>query len=264
MIRSEKDVENLVAIGLTKTQAKVYLTLAILGKANARTIWKNSGVARQDIYRILTELEEKSLVEKIVAAPTEFRAIPLLGGLSVLLKRRVDEYNETEKKARELLDRFRANHQENMTAKEFEFTMVTTRDAVIRKGREGALNIKKSVDIIDSWDSFKHASVAGAEPIIKAAKRNVKFRFITDKPKDGETEPKIFQTWKKNGWAELRHVPTQPPATIRIEDRKQVTLSIVTTTYRAEAPSLFSDNPCLVAILQDYFEILWERTALSL
>ena len=54
MTFDKRDAETLVAIGLTSTEAKVYLTLESLGKANAKTIWKNSGVARQDIYRILT------------------------------------------------------------------------------------------------------------------------------------------------------------------------------------------------------------------
>ncbi len=259
MTFSEQDIETLIAIGLTCKQAKVYLTLASLGKADAKTIWKKSGAARQDIYRILTELQEKSLVEKMLGAPTEFRAIPLPDGLSVLLKRKVDEYREIEQKTEKLLDRFRENHQENTSAKEYEFTMITTRDANLRRLRSAQINSEKSVDVIDSWDSFKRAIVVYTEQTIKGAKRNVKFRYITDKPKDGETEPKFLQTWTKNGWFELRHISTQPPASIRIEDRKQVTICVATARYTLEAASLFSDNPHLVAILQDYFELLWSK-----
>ena len=94
--------------------------------------------------------------------------------------------------------------------------MITTKEAAFRRAEEESFKTKKSVDIIDSWDSFKHCSVAGAELIMRAAKRNVKFRFITDKPKDGETAPKIFQIWKKKCWVELKHIPTRPPAYIRI------------------------------------------------
>jgi sugar-specific transcriptional regulator TrmB len=259
MTAQEEDIEDLAAIGLTRAQAKVYLALVSLRKANARTVWKNSGVARQEIYRLLTELQEKSLVEKIVAAPTEFRAVPMQDALATLLKRKVNECEEIEKKTRELLDRFRANHQENMTDEEGEFTLITTKDANVCRINEAAINVKKSVDIIDSWDSFNYAIVVYVEQIIKSAKRNVKFRFITDKPKDGETVPKFFQTWKKNGWAELRYIPTRPSASIRIEDGKQVTLCITAAEHTLEAPSLFSDNPCLVAVLQEYFDLKWSK-----
>ncbi|MGD0644656.1 MAG: helix-turn-helix domain-containing protein [Candidatus Bathyarchaeia archaeon] len=258
MTFDEQDVETLVAIGLTRTQAKVYLTLASLGKAKANTIWKNSGVARQDIYRILTELEGKSLVEKILGDPTEFRTVPLPNALSALLKRKTDEYKKIEKITEKFLDRFRANPQENTKTEEFEFAMISTRDANVRKMNKAAINTKKSVDVIDSWDSFQY-SMAYAELLIKGAKRKVKFRYITDKPKDGERVPKIFQTWEKKGWVELRHIPTQPTASVRIEDGEQVTLCITKSRHTMEAPSLFSNNPCLVAILQDYFEMLWSK-----
>lgn len=253
----KEDVETLVAIGLASTQAKVYLALASLGTANARTIWKNSGVARQDIYRILAELQGRGLVEKVVAAPTEFRAIPLQDGLAVLMKHKAHEYKEIEKKTKELLDRFRTKYQENTPEKEYKFTLITTKDSNVRRINEAAINTKKSVDVIDSWNSFKYAIAAYAEQIMDGAKRNVKFRFITDKPKDGETLPRFFQTWKKNGWVELRYISTLPLTSMRIEDREKAVVCIIAARHTLEAPSLFLDNPYIVAILQEYFDLKW-------
>lgn len=260
MLLQEEAVQTLVNLGLTVLQAKVYVALAKLGASTGRTTAKEAKVASQDVYRVLIELQEKGLVEKIIARPNKYRPIPLQDGFSVLLKHKAYEYKEIEKKTAEILDRFRTNHQENTTAKECEFAMITTKDACLRRlNKAAAITTKKSVDVIDSWDSFKYSIVVYAEQIIKGAKKNVRFRFITDKPKDGETVPKIFQTWKKNGYVQLRHIPTQPPTSIRIEDREQVTICIMTTGHAVEAPSLFSDNPCLVAILQDYFERVWSE-----
>lgn len=259
MTFNKEDAETLAALGLTGKQTKVYLTLASLGNANAKNIWKSSGVARQDIYRILTELQEKSLVEKIIATPTKYRALPIQDGLTILLKHKADEYDEAMKNVKELLTRFRSNHEEKEDTKEYEISMITTRDSNVWRINEGAINNKKSADIIDSWESFKHAIAVYNKQLIMGAKKGVKFRYITDKPKDGETIPKFFQTLKKNGWVELRHIPTRPPASIRIEDGKQVTICVTTARYTLEAPSLFSDNPCLVAVLQDYFELLWSK-----
>ena len=260
MLQQEETVQTLVNLGLTVLQAKVYVALAKLGASTGRTTAKEAKVASQDVYRVLIELQEKGLVEKIIARPNKYRPIPLQDGFSVLLKHKAYEYKEIEKKTAEILDRFRTNHQENTTAKECEFAMITTKDACLRRlNKAAAITTKKSVDVIDSWDSFKYSIVVYAEQIIKGAKKNVRFRFITDKPKDGETVPKIFQTWKKNGYVQLRHIPTQPPTSIRIEDREQVTICIMTTGHAVEAPSLFSDHPCLVAILQDYFERVWSE-----
>jgi sugar-specific transcriptional regulator TrmB len=260
MTFNEQDIETLVTIGLTHTQATVYLTLASCGKAKAKTIWENSGVARQDIYRILTELQRKGLIEKGICEPAEFRAIPIQDALSILLKQKEHEYREIEEKTKGLLNRFRTHYLEKTAAKEYEFTMISTKEANIRRLNKEANGItKKSVDVIDSWDSFNFCTYVYSEQVEKGATRNVKFRYITEKPKKGEKASKIFQTWKKKGWAELRHIPTLPPTSIRIEDSKRVTLCLIPSVHSVEGPSLFSNNPCIVAVLQDYFELLWSK-----
>jgi sugar-specific transcriptional regulator TrmB len=261
MILREQDAETLAAIGLTRTQARVYLALVRLGKAKARTVWKNSGVARQDIYRILTELQGKSLVERMVAVPAEFRAIPLQDGITVLLKHKAHELNEVVKKTEEIFERYRTNHQENATDKEGEFTLLITKAANHRRLHEAQISTKKSVDVIDSWESFKRSVAIHTESRRKCLERKVKFRCVTEKPEDGETIPRVIQTLMKNDCVELRHMPTRPRTAIRIDDGRQVTICIIKARYSLEAPSLFSDNPCVVSILQDYFELLWSNLA---
>ncbi|MGD6805795.1 MAG: TrmB family transcriptional regulator [Candidatus Bathyarchaeia archaeon] len=258
----EDAIQTLVNLGLTVLQAKVYLALITIGPATGRVTAKTANVASQDVYRILTELQEKGLVEKIIAKPNRYKPTSIKDGVAHLLKQKAEEQNENEQKAEELVDNFTRNNLENTTLNESEFVMITTKDANTRRVNEGANRTMRNVDVIDSWDSFKYCILVYAEQIEKGAKRNVKFRYITDKPKKGEATPKIFQTWKKKGWAELRHIPTQPPTSIRIEDGKQVTLCIAPAAkHSLEAPSLFSDNPCLVATLQKYFEVLWNKAS---
>ncbi|MEX2723761.1 MAG: helix-turn-helix domain-containing protein [Candidatus Freyarchaeota archaeon] len=57
-------IQTLTDLGLTFLQAKTYLNLAKLGKANVQTIAKASNVARQDIYRIMPSLQKLGLAEK--------------------------------------------------------------------------------------------------------------------------------------------------------------------------------------------------------
>ena len=259
MTFQKRDAETLAAIGLTSTQAKVFLTLASLGKAKARTIWKNSGVARQDIYRILTELQEKGLAEKIIATPIEYTVLPIQDALAILLRRKAQEYEEIEKKANKLLIGFKKSQQEKTTTNEYEITRVTAKKVNLYRLDTTLKSAQKSLDIIDSWASFKHAVVIYADFHMKAAKRNITRRFITDEPENGEIVPKIVQVLKKDSFFKLRHIPTRPLTSIVIADQKQIGICTEKTRYSPESPSLFSDNPCLVAILQDYFELLWSK-----
>jgi len=56
--------ENLVKIGLTEEQAKVYLFLVERGVAPARSIASKTGVGRALTYKVLEQLEELELVRK--------------------------------------------------------------------------------------------------------------------------------------------------------------------------------------------------------
>jgi sugar-specific transcriptional regulator TrmB len=73
-----------------------------LKTADVATIWQNSKVARQEIYRVLDELHNIGLVEKIVATPMKFRALSLNDGLSILLKQRYNKYIEIKKNAEKI------------------------------------------------------------------------------------------------------------------------------------------------------------------
>ena len=259
MTINKQDVENLVAIGLTNTQAKVYLTLVRFGMAKAKTIWKDSGVARQDIYRILTELEEKSLVEKIVAAPTEFRAIPLQDGLRTIMKEETHQYNELRKKTSELFERLTINQKESAPINESEFIIISTKDAYMRRLEDAVTATQKSIDIINSFDEFRYRVGNDTELIEKLIGKNVRMRYILNHPKDGQSLPKVF-TLRKNSCVEIRFIPTEPLATIRIEDKKQVFISASTATDKQYVkPRLFSNSPYLVTVLQDYFERIWPK-----
>jgi sugar-specific transcriptional regulator TrmB len=94
----DEDVEALTSLGLTILQAKVYLALVKSGSSTIREISKTSDVARQDLYRITSELQKLGLVERVIANPTEFRAIELTGGISILLQRVHEKEAEIRKK----------------------------------------------------------------------------------------------------------------------------------------------------------------------
>ena len=84
MLKNE-DIEALVCLGLSTLQARVYLALTNLGRANTKSLAKNSNVARQDIYRITAELQELGIIEKIIAIPNEYRVTSLQDGIKILL-----------------------------------------------------------------------------------------------------------------------------------------------------------------------------------
>jgi sugar-specific transcriptional regulator TrmB len=72
--------------GLSKTQAKVYMALNALGVATASEIAALSRIRREEVYRIMPELENRGIVSSRLEAPRKFAATEPSSALNILLK----------------------------------------------------------------------------------------------------------------------------------------------------------------------------------
>ena len=89
MILLEDSIHTLEDLGVTESQGNVYLALLRLGVASkAATIAKFSNTPRQDVYRLLMELQQIGIVQKIITKPAMFRAIPPKETVDILLGER--------------------------------------------------------------------------------------------------------------------------------------------------------------------------------
>lgn len=87
-------------LGFNRLQAEVYVALLSLGQATGKALSQHSKVARQEVYRILKELQEKGLVEKIIVMPTKFKALPIEDCLRTLIERKKKKFLKQRKKQR--------------------------------------------------------------------------------------------------------------------------------------------------------------------
>ena len=71
-----------------------------------------------------------------------------------------------------------------------------------------------------------------------------------------------MQAFAKNPHFKLRTIPSPPKARFGIHDKKEALFATSTTAGMDEAPVLLSNNLCLLAVAQNYFEVMWS-TALE-
>ena len=100
----DESIEILVELGLTHTEAKVYTALLCLKRATAKNIHRASKVARQDVYQLLSDLQEKGLIEKIIGKPAKFKPIPASDAVSILTERRNEQSQKLKKKQSNTLE----------------------------------------------------------------------------------------------------------------------------------------------------------------
>lgn len=258
MASVDEEVQTLTHLGLTCWQARVYLALAQSGMATAKKISRVSGIPRQHIYSAVFALQELGLVEKIIAIPLMFKAAPIQDGLSILMDRKARETLELRTKTRELLQKLKkSNTRETLKEEWPQFVLIPKDKAGFKKRKKAFENAQKSIDVITSWR--KHASVLlnYTEILDNALKRGVTIRVITEKPKDENSSLKIEQNIQANLPHKVRYICNPLSAETAIYDKKEVFIDVSVSRSYGECPALWSNNPCLLAIVQDYFEMMW-------
>jgi hypothetical protein len=257
----DKDAEVLNGLGLTTLQAKTYLAIAILEKATVKTISKTAKIARQEIYRITSELQEKGLIEKIIAAPVEYRAIPVHDAINVLLQRTHQENLDARKKAMKLVQRIEETnlivpHSED----NLQFVLIPKKEAPRRKFANAIHDTSVSFDGIYYWEGLRGAILGGAEIWKKNVEKGIKVRFIVYKPKEEKAVKRVIQTLMERGSFSVKCTSNPPPATIAIFDKEEIFVTTSPTPRPGETSSLLIRNPGFVAVFQAYFDRIWETS----
>lgn len=257
MAVQDEDAQTLTRLGLTALQAKTYLALLKLGKATGRTLSQHSKVARQEAYRLLAELQEKGLVEKILGVPTEFKPIPIEDCLFILIERKKSEISETQKKATKLLQNLKEKNSSTLQEEESQFILVPRKGNYFQKMRKVFENSQTSIDAITTSRRFLSIMFIFGQDVEKALKRSVKMRILTEKPEDENSLPENVKALRQNPLYRVRYLPTPPLAPLLIIDKKEVTIVTSPNTELNESPTLWSNSPSLIAVFRGYFETAW-------
>jgi sugar-specific transcriptional regulator TrmB len=259
MIQDDECIQTLMGLRLTLLQAKTYLALATLGKADIKTISKASNVARQDIYRIMRTLQKLGLAEKMITTPVMYKATPIKDGVSILLQHRTREYTELQKKTRKLVNNFQNNSQKNniitTLQEDSQFIFISAKTKFVKRHEKATQKAQASIDFIGSREVFRALLFYGLQDFKRAIKRSVKIRMITEKSEDEESIPKVAQVLEKNLFFEVRYISAPAQIGMMIFDKKEFNLSV----SDREWPSLWSNNSNILKLATSYFDDLWNK-----
>jgi sugar-specific transcriptional regulator TrmB len=261
LLSNDEVNQALINLGLTVLQAKVYLTLTKLGSATGRTTSMVAKVAPPDIYRVLSELHEKGLIEKIVAKPSKYRAMPLREGVSMLIERRQSQTAELRKIMFKVSERCLNLDRQGDTDEADFFILAPGKEAFKKKVVNLFETAKTSIDLMANFQE----SMSGHEHLVKLEveklANGVKIREILSKTKEYKT-PKCFLTLQKREPAyQVRYINSLEPANILIKDNKEVFISTKINAKIGEQPHLCSNNPVLVRIIKQWYDFLWEKSS---
>jgi sugar-specific transcriptional regulator TrmB len=258
MLIPEEYVEILAELGLTHTESKVYVALLCLKSATARSIHKESNVARQDVYRILSDLEEKGLIEKIIAKPTKFQPIPAENAISILFQRRNEQDRQLRKKAKQTFRNFKDTCTKTPALDEAaQFILLSKNEAdptghIDKPGK--AVDIaKRNVYALITFQLFMKVKLMDEHIWKRAVKRGVKLNFIIGGNEQAELN--LDLALKNNDNFEVRWTPALPKAAVLLVDEKEAFCRIGNDI---DNPVLWSAEPHFAAMITDYLKTKWK------
>jgi sugar-specific transcriptional regulator TrmB len=206
---------------------------------------------------LLGELAEKGLIEKIIAKPAKYRAIPLADGLKELLRRRQEETDKLQKEAEWISKAAEAFPVVN--EEDGEFRVLPNREPIIRMSREFFLTAKSSVDLMNEAQEILRLHELHVEPKKIALKNGVQIRELVGKSaSEVDLPPALLNLAKTNPLFILRMLDAPSTVRLMIKDSKEIFFATTCKPNIFSQPFFWTNNPILVQIVQQWYNGVWE------
>ena len=225
LLNGDEDYKTLSKLGLTGTEARVYLALVKSGPSRAPEIAKISNVARPDVYRAISRLQDMGLIVRIISTPNEFSAIPIFDALSMLFQKREKEETELTEKADILLEKYTAPETNVSKEKVNQFILIPEKETLIRERIRAMDNTREKILFMITPKKLGPVIANSYESFNRAIERKVCFQIITEKTEDEIELKKLFEGLDKSDCFEVRTLPPPLPANFGIYDGKEIRLS---------------------------------------
>ncbi len=260
MILEEHHLQTLIQLGLSPNQAKIYLNLLILGKSTGRELANETHLARQEIYRIIQELENTGLVEKIISNPTEFQAVPIQVCISILMTKKTQEMEQVKHRIQSLIVDFSSVNTESTRGKrDYRFLLIPPKKLANETRERMVSKSKKKIDLITSSKRFSQGVSHFFEAYIRSLKRNVISRVLVIGKEETELSyTKKVKKFEKFSNFSIRFI-SEHKTNILIVDDKEAIITLVPDSDLGSSPVFWTDHPELIALYSAYFDTVWSK-----
>jgi sugar-specific transcriptional regulator TrmB len=252
--------------GLTENQTKVFVATARLGTPTVSEVAEASEVRREEVYRLLPELEKLGFIERLLGKPLRLRAPDPKSALATLLKiekqRARDRIEELSIKSQELLQSL--GHQKSVLSSETEvasgFSLVQEKESI----RTGLYDmISKSshqLDVLFSRADLIWLLSTQGEAFQSAIGRGVKIRLMSEPTSGRDRLPKILQRrFPSDIEIPLKYL-LDPNAFYIASDRSQLMLVTSGISHLPSSTCLWTNNKSLVSMALNNFEERWHES----
>jgi len=239
-------------------QARTYLTLSRAEEANITTLSKTTNIARQEIYRVINELQNQGLAEKVLAKPVRYRAVPIKEAVPQLLFRINEEKIRVNKMAMGLLERHR-NQKSNLVyhGKNDRFLLIGEKTLLSRRIRNAIEATRKSIKIVTPERKFVPALFDLADSLKVALERGSTIEWITNKRLDKDESPKVLSQLLEIPRFKLRYVAEGALLTFGLYDNNSLIVASNPKLNYGQSQAVWTNAFPFLELANSYFDMLW-------
>lgn len=260
MVKIEEDrLEDLVELGLTPLQARVYVTLLRVGRASAGELAKIMRINRVDAYRALKALERRGIVQCILDSTNKYEAVDPATALHTMVEELEDRLHKIKQKVavlRPWLELQRHSRLDiQLEPEPSSLFKIIHGIAVFRRMVNSINSAKEEVLRVSSPSGLKVNYMLGIFDVERRkAEEGVKIRTITEVVEEIFEEVSVYAKF-----AEIRHLP-RSSASLRyivIDDDHAFIFTSLPTRKPGEHVCLYTQNDVIIGALKKNFEELW-------
>jgi len=251
-MKRDEIIKILQKIGLTEYESKAYVALTFLGIGKAGEISKEAGIPQSKIYQTLENLVEKQLVEVFDGRPKEYRIVNPRIALSKLLKEKEEEIRLAKKELFSIMKLLKPQQDiiEGIWIQKGEkYKEVLNRLAdMLNRAREYVYDITRDFSYTSSY----------RKALLNCKKRGVKIHVIGI---GGITKENYYRVkWYFVNGIEVRIFKTKVHPRILVVDGREVAIRLDHDPLkrRFSFHSIWSQDPSLVSVMDNYLKHLWE------
>ena len=257
-------IRNLRDLGLTRTQARVYLAVLSENPCTFYSISKISKVPRSEVYRETKYLEDAGLVEKSLERPITVKAVPVETALKNLVdwkKRECEEHiSKLEKASSEFVscNKPRLHRTLELCSDNAEFILISKKQAIIAKTNSMLDDAEAEVSL--RYSPRKMCSFFGLcdRSLNDLFKREVSVRLVTEDTGFNDGFNRMMESILNinHKALEVRYASSILFG-LTIIDKKQLLVETAVEDFFSETPMLWTNNQIMLNLLHQNFNNTW-------
>jgi sugar-specific transcriptional regulator TrmB len=257
----EETATELAEFGLTKSKARIYIALVTLGVASTSEIAAMSNVRREEIYRLIPELEKRGIITRKLQTPRKYSATNpetviqiLTSDMLTAMKNHVEKLDQAKEDLVSKLKAIELPIKQDETSVE----VIRQQDQFLSKLTDMTNKARQRIDIVTSLEILRKGFMNHPKKPMDRILKSVKLRIITETCELDVLTREIMQSsGKNNGMIEFRQME-KVPFNLLMTDEKEAIWG-ETKPEKQDPSILWTNNPTQISILKESFGSLWKK-----